>query len=410
MAAMNQGLLKYESVSERLEKVLLNRLKEADSFLLVSIAHSFNKMFPLQGIMTSKKLAIEFKNQFQRCFDQVGYDRKSRMTKFLQFNSKDTSFAEDFTPKLINFLQDHVITNRETFKTASIIISLSYDHSPPDFVISKLIKAIPHVSVNSIAHLLTSFERMFHERRKKFYPYYGIINEAAISHLKALIKKEPSLFLVLRSLETIYLLRSLPLRPEVECLREFLEILPKVAENLSAFEFDWLVHTLKGLRYFNEDLFQILEKFVVENKQNITFRQLHNLTFIMSYTEYDVKSQEFEAACMEVLDKQFENRSCAEQICLVDFLMGMQIYPEKYIMKIFSLEYLKSLDVWFEGKMYRVFFTRTYLCLCQAFLECHFWAYFNFICFSVFLFILIKRNHYPKVNGSCFTLCTASLM
>lgn len=254
--------------------------------------------------------------------------------------------------RLTEYFRDNCYTNESVCRVSGCIISYCYDNNvrPPKFMMKKLLSAVPHVTLRNIGDLLSQFEQVPKPWNRDFYKDFEIIHEAIVKNIATQLQDQQSISLAIQTIKVLYLDRSPGLRIDNLEMLKVLQTLPALVKHIKIFEFVKILKALNRVPFFDEQFLQSLESFAI---QNHIYMQGGCLMLFLKYTfnvGYEI-NKELVTICINRLEMDFDSFSVHEQIYYVFQLCKHQIYPEKHIAKIFSLDYLKSLDTWMSDNM-----------------------------------------------------------
>lgn len=332
-----------ESVhGEKIEQTLRKCLKDADGYIISHLAYNIHR----------ENVSMDFIYDLNNiCLERLTEKYDKKIVRYLGFSTRNDiePIRNQLVSKLLHMFKHKTYSTTMTCRLGASLILLSPEIDPPNFVINDLIQAIPRAEVKDIFFIAVCFRKMFRQRKKEFYRYYGDLMMAINKSVSAKIHQDRQLDTLTRHINMMISCDIPLLRMDNEAIIQFSRMLPDVARNMTMLEFGHLLRRISVTAYYNEELLHILENYVIKNKDNILIKHLIYVLGYMEETGYEIKEHNFESVCLEILDRSFDELSQYEQIDIVLDLCTLQIYPEKYIHHIFSLEFFKRLGDFING-------------------------------------------------------------
>lgn len=288
-------------------------------------------------------------DHFIDSYDMISNER---FMKYFCVYMQDNRLRSHVLLRLSEILRDNCYTNESVCKISGWIIAFCYDNNvrPPKFMMKKLLTALPNSTLRDIGCVLSGFEQVPKPWNRDFYKDFEIIHETIVKSIETLLQDRQSISFAIQTIKILYLFKPPGLRIDNIEMLKILRTLPALVKHIKTFEFAKLLKTLSRLSFYDEEFLQSLESFAIQNHIYMTGECIERLLSFTFDVGYEI-SKELATICINKLELNFDNFSVDEQIYYVYSLSKHQIYPEKHIAKIFSLEYLKALDAWMSGKI-----------------------------------------------------------
>lgn len=336
-------LQKQQEIMNERDRHYLDHMNFTDIILFLHFPNCYNIM---NVDHVSEKI-------LDHIFDSFGINSYLQSSmRYFPFYLLDSRLKSHVLFKLTEFLQDKCYTNVNVCKISQCIIQVCYDNNihPPKVMMKKLLTALPNLSLKTIGELLFTFEKVPQPWNREFYKDFEIIHEAIVKRIETQLQDGQSITLGIQTLKVLYLNRSPGLRIDNLEMLKILRTLPALAKHIKIFEFVKILKKLYVISFFDEQLLQSLESFAIQNHIYLKAECMKRFLMYTFGVGYEI-NKEIATICINKLEMNFDNFSVQEQLFYVSSLCKHQIYPEKHIAKIFSLDYLKALDTWMSGKI-----------------------------------------------------------
>jgi hypothetical protein len=334
-------------------RLYLDQMNFTDIIFFIQYPTCFN-------LMNDDLVLGKILDHFIDSYDKISNDR---IMKYFCVYMQDNRLRSHVLLRLSKILRDNCYTNESVCKISGWIIAFCYDNNvrPPKFMMKKLLTALPNSTLRDIRCVLYGFEQVPKPWNRDFYKDLEIIHETIVKSIETQLQDRQSISFAIQTMKILYLLKPPGLRIDNIEMLKILRTLPALVKHIKMFEFVKILKTLSRLSFYDEQFLQSLESFAIQNHIYMTGECIERLLSFTFEVGYEI-NKELATICINKLELNFDNFSLDEQIYYVYSLSKHQIYPEKHIAKIFSLEYLKVLDAWMSGKNILFCIKKKFLC------------------------------------------------
>lgn len=352
----NNSVATMPEIANILKRLLVDKLKDSDVILMNLICAYLHIVgyYEKQVVAEVESFCLKHFDEIMEFYAKLSCFIDIRGSSILKFLTEMPSQNEDFKLQMKDRMTDllkssHLYCIDQTFRVCGFLIPNCYTHgSLPIFVLNRLKEQMPQAGHKNLQYLMYSFNKVHEPRTMEFHTDFQSISEDVMKRAKVVLKEQRSFRLAIEVLEFSYFHRSPILRYNSEEISEILKYIPEWMSNITLMNVTFSLNYLKDFNFYDESMLYSFEEYVIKCKENIRMHYLYRISSLMFQMGYEPKHEEFWKILIEKLEEEFDGLLPYQQILCVLLLCKYEIYLQKFISKIFSLEYLQKLDIWLQ--------------------------------------------------------------
>ncbi|XP_050395176.1 FAST kinase domain-containing protein 1, mitochondrial [Patella vulgata] len=257
-------------------------------------------------------------------------------------STENSDFDNKFSAKLIELLNGQFGTNPFTVCLIAFSLLGNTKTELPDIVLERLLPALPQCPHKAFALLKTCIINK--KRLEQLYPPIMDIKSAILSTLlKNNTLNSPLIVSALCNLGLLFKFNQDSSLNMI--LTKMLKNLPNFTKDMSQVEFHKFCYMFKVLRCYQPQVFQDMENYFFDHFSELHESQTARLVICYSVNGYKpIRYEEFSEVCQEMAIQSLKNIKLNHSLLFIFHLCQMQIFPEKVLKQLFTLEYMNHMD------------------------------------------------------------------
>lgn len=332
-------------VRRNVEALVHRHMQDADVFILSNFADTLRSMncnnLELMSAYEEKVLEnVDKLSRFITLLHKV-------LLLLLRSGTKYQPFHSQFQTELLRLLSTQQGVSIWCVSSLAMYLLPNSHLVIPQVLMERLMAVIPQCDLANLTKILAGLNLMHRPWIRQMHSQLLDLHTLLYRNIGTKLKNIGNIFTLCQTIDELYLKIHIK---EPAVIHQLMIQMPVFTKDLSDRQFNRILSIFRRMFYYHPEVYEDLVAHCLHNVSDISFTSFSNLLHIISKVGYPPKhSEEFSLACTDVLEKFYNDIDVLSQLNFVYDMCVLQIFPEDWLKKIFTFDYLEEVDIFIAG-------------------------------------------------------------